>query len=53
MANLYTISDLAQEFDLTTRAIRFYEDMGLLERSVPDLAGVTGCIRRETANASN
>ena len=22
----YTISDLAREFDLTTRAIRFYED---------------------------
>jgi DNA-binding transcriptional MerR regulator len=27
----YTISDLAQEFALTTRAIRFYEDEGLLE----------------------
>ncbi len=26
----YTISDLAREFDLTTRAIRFYEDCGLL-----------------------
>ncbi len=26
----YTISELAKEFDLTTRAIRFYEDMGLL-----------------------
>ena len=26
----YSISDLAKEFDLTTRAIRFYEDMGLL-----------------------
>ena len=26
----YTISDLARAFDLTTRAIRFYEDMGLL-----------------------
>jgi DNA-binding transcriptional MerR regulator len=26
----YSISDLAQEFDLTTRAIRFYEDLGLL-----------------------
>jgi len=35
--NTYTISDLAREFDLTTRAIRFYEDMGLLqpERSGP------------------
>ena len=27
----YSISDLAREFDLTTRAIRFYEDMGLLQ----------------------
>ena len=37
MATTYTISDLAREFDLTTRAIRFYEDMGLLqpERSGP------------------
>jgi DNA-binding transcriptional MerR regulator len=26
----YTISELAREFDLTTRAIRFYEDCGLL-----------------------
>src|SRR3954453_3567295 len=31
MATTYTISDLAREFDLTTRAIRFYEDMGLLQ----------------------
>jgi DNA-binding transcriptional MerR regulator len=37
MATTYTISDLAREFDLTTRAMRFYEDMGLLqpERSGP------------------
>ena len=37
MAITYSISDLAKEFDLTTRAIRFYEDMGLLqpERSGP------------------
>ena len=37
MATQYTIRDLAREFDLTTRAIRFYEDMGLLrpERSGP------------------
>jgi DNA-binding transcriptional MerR regulator len=36
-ATSFTISDLAREFDLTTRAIRFYEDMGLLtpERSGP------------------
>ncbi len=26
----YTISQLAQEFDITARAIRFYEDTGLL-----------------------
>ncbi len=31
MGTTYTISDLAKEFDLTTRAIRFYEDMGLLQ----------------------
>ena len=31
MATTYTISDLAHEFDLTTRAMRFYEDMGLLQ----------------------
>jgi DNA-binding transcriptional MerR regulator len=27
----YTITELAKEFDLTTRAMRFYEDMGLLQ----------------------
>lgn len=27
---IYTISDLAQRFDITTRAIRFYESEGLL-----------------------
>ena len=35
----YTISDLAREFDLTTRAIRFYEDLGLLQ---PQRAGPGG-----------
>ncbi|GAB2742504.1 MerR family DNA-binding transcriptional regulator [Melaminivora jejuensis] len=35
----YTISDLAREFDLTTRAMRFYEDMGLLQ---PERAGPGG-----------
>ena len=39
MATTYTISDLAKEFDLTTRAIRFYEDMGLLQ---PQRAGPGG-----------
>lgn len=27
----YTISELASEFDVTTRAIRFYEEKGLLQ----------------------
>lgn len=35
----YTISQLAQEFDLTTRAIRFYEDVGLL---YPERSGTGG-----------
>jgi DNA-binding transcriptional MerR regulator len=35
----YSISDLAKEFDLTTRAIRFYEDMGLLR---PERTGAAG-----------
>ncbi len=42
MANTYTISELAKEFDLTTRAIRFYEDMGLLQ---PERTGVGGRVR--------
>ena len=39
MSQTYSISDLAREFDLTTRAMRFYEDMGLLQpaRSGPQL----------------
>lgn len=36
-ASTFTISQLAKEFDLTTRAIRFYEDMGLL---TPERAGL-------------
>ncbi|MES2612622.1 MAG: MerR family DNA-binding transcriptional regulator [Pseudomonadota bacterium] len=39
MAISYTISDLAKEFDLTTRAMRFYEDMGLLQ---PERTGPAG-----------
>lgn len=30
MSTTYTISELAREFDVTTRTIRFYEDQGLL-----------------------
>ncbi|MDD0841024.1 MerR family DNA-binding transcriptional regulator [Curvibacter sp. HBC61] len=46
MATTYTISDLAQEFDLTTRAMRFYEDMGLLQ---PQRQGPGGRTRIYTA----
>jgi len=34
----YSISDLSQEFDVTTRAIRFYEDKGML---APERRGQT------------
>lgn len=37
----YSISDLAQEFDLTTRTIRFYEDMGLLQPTRQGAGGRT------------
>jgi DNA-binding transcriptional MerR regulator len=30
-ARTYTITELAKEFDVTPRAIRFYEDVGLLQ----------------------
>ncbi len=46
MAPTYTISDLAKEFDLTTRAMRFYEDMGLLQ---PQREGAGGRNRVYTA----
>ena len=35
-ARTYTITELAAEFDITARAIRFYEDVGLL---TPQRAG--------------
>jgi hypothetical protein len=38
----YSITDLAREFDITPRAIRFYEDQGLLS---PDRQGVGGRTR--------
>ena len=31
MPAIYSISDLASEFDVTTRTIRFYEEKGLLD----------------------
>ena len=42
MATTFSISDLAREFDLTTRAMRFYEDMGLL---APQRSGPAGRTR--------
>ena len=47
MATTYTISDLAKEFDLTTRAMRFYEDMGLLQ---PERTGPSGRNRTYSAH---
>ena len=38
----YSISELAQEFALTTRAIRFYEDQGLLAPRRRGLARIYG-----------
>ncbi len=38
MTETFTITDLAQEFDVTTRTIRFYEDQGLL---MPERRGQT------------
>ena len=42
----FTIGELAREFDLTTRAIRFYEDCGLL---APERGGTGGRQRVYTA----
>ena len=39
MSTTFSIGDLAREFDLTTRAIRFYEDLGLLQ---PERTGPLG-----------
>src|SRR3569623_1211171 len=46
----FNISDLAREYDLTTRAIRFYEDMGLLQptRSGPGGRNRIYCARDRT-----
>ena len=38
----YTITDLSREFDITPRAIRFYEDQGLIN---PTRAGAGGRTR--------
>ncbi|RCK47037.1 MerR family transcriptional regulator [Thalassospira profundimaris] len=38
MTDSFSITDLAREFDVTTRTIRFYEDQGLI---APDRQGQT------------
>lgn len=42
----YTITELAREFDITPRAIRFYEDQGLI---TPKREGTGGRVRVYTA----
>lgn len=46
MATSYSISDLAKEFEQPARAMRFYENIGLLQ---PERAGPGGQIRFYTA----
>ncbi len=46
-AELFSIGDLAQEFCITTRAIRFYEDKGLI--SPGRVSGVRAYDRRDRA----
>jgi len=41
--DLFAIADLAREFDISTRAIRFYEAKGLLN---PERVGATRVFRR-------
>jgi DNA-binding transcriptional MerR regulator len=41
--DLFSIADLAKEFDISTRAIRFYEAKGLL---APERLGATRIFRR-------
>lgn len=41
--DLFAIADLAREFDISTRAIRFYESKGLI---APERVGATRIFRR-------
>ena len=43
MPDIYTITELANEFDVTTRTIRFYEERGLLN---PERTGENGSARQ-------
>ncbi|MGV0981515.1 MAG: MerR family transcriptional regulator [Polynucleobacter sp.] len=46
-SSTFAISDLAREFDVTHRAIRFYEDQGLLS---PERVGKNSQVRTYTAS---
>ena len=48
MSVQYTITELAREFDVTPRAIRFYEDQGLLS---PSREGSSGLRRVYSPNS--
>lgn len=41
-AETYTITELAEEFEVTTRAIRFYEDKGLIQPRRNGLSRIYG-----------
>ncbi|MFD2448387.1 MerR family DNA-binding transcriptional regulator [Vogesella fluminis] len=43
---LFTISDLARDFDITLRTIRFYEEQGLIE---PQREAASACLPTATA----
>ena len=45
----YTITDLSEEFGVTARALRFYEDEGLIS---PERQGLAASIRAATGRAS-
>ena len=49
MTATYTITELAREFDITPRAIRFYEDQGLLAPTRE--AGKNGAARNRVYSA--
>jgi transposase-like protein len=51
MPPTYTIAELAREFDITARAIRFYEDQGLLSPKREGGADATASTPRATAPA--
>ena len=38
--DFFTISDLAREFGITPRTIRYYEDQGLLQKELSELSDI-------------